>query len=374
MTTLPRPHPGGPRILSRLTRGFRRHSRPAPRRQSPISSKSSTRIRATCCSVICAAVRPGDPRRRGRLEADPRDPFGRSADWPAASRIERSLPPRPGAGSLERGPSAGASASVSAPISARSPPTGLWTSARPSTGRRASTRLAHPSFESTSMIRSTRNCCGTSASGGCGNCASPRASTPRDILPAGTLSRRDHPAGRSVRFRATSATRPTRGLRECLTSFYRRPATRSSTTAGCCRSSSATKWLGSSASRTPNSFPPRGPSPRRGPSCSIGQSVSHHWHRRIDRVQTSGGLHIGMSIGDLEIVLAAPLQPHAPGRHRRLHQRRRPAHGTAGPSEIVVSNSFHQSLSEHSQARCHELEAVEARNVGRISIRKLVAP
>jgi class 3 adenylate cyclase len=39
----------------------------------------------------------------------------------------------------------------------------------------------------------------------------------------------------------------------------------------------------------------------------------------------------------------------------------------AGPSEIVVSNSFHRLLEGDMQAKFQELEPVEARNVGRIS-------
>jgi hypothetical protein len=35
---------------------------------------------------------------------------------------------------------------------------------------------------------------------------------------------------------------------------------------------------------------------------SVGASVSHHWQRHIDRVQPSGGLHIGMALGDVQIV------------------------------------------------------------------------
>ena len=38
-----------------------------------------------------------------------------------------------------------------------------------------------------------------------------------------------------------------------------------------------------------------------------------------------------------------------------------------------MSNAFHQSLSEPAQARCSEIEPVEARNVGRIRSWKLVA-
>ena len=39
---------------------------------------------------------------------------------------------------------------------------------------------------------------------------------------------------------------------------------------------------------------------------SIGNSVSHHWQRQIDRVQAAGGVHIGLAIGDLQIVAMRP--------------------------------------------------------------------
>ena len=99
---------------------------------------------------------------------------------------------------------------------------------------------------------------------------------------------------------------------------------------------------------------------------SIGQSISDHWQRRIDRVQASGGLHIGMAVGDLQIVSLRPFS--------RLHQG---AIGdcinvaarlmaVAGQGEIVVSNAFHQQLPEEAQGEFAEVEPFEAKNVGRI--------
>jgi class 3 adenylate cyclase len=40
--------------------------------------------------------------------------------------------------------------------------------------------------------------------------------------------------------------------------------------------------------------------------CRIGDSVSQHWQRRIDRVQSASGLHVGIAIGDLQIVSLRP--------------------------------------------------------------------
>ncbi len=104
---------------------------------------------------------------------------------------------------------------------------------------------------------------------------------------------------------------------------------------------------------------------------SIGQSVSDQWQRRIDRVQASGGLHIGMAVGDLQIVSLRPFS--------RLHQ------GAIGDcinvaarlmavavqGEIVVSNAFHQQLPEEAQCNFVEVEPFEAKNVGRIRAWKL---
>lgn len=59
---------------------------------------------------------------------------------------------------------------------------------------------------------------------------------------------------------------------------------------------------------------------------SIGESVANQWQRRIDRVQTSGGVHIGMAVGDLQIGLVAAVQPSTRRCDRGLHQRRSPAH------------------------------------------------
>jgi hypothetical protein len=40
--------------------------------------------------------------------------------------------------------------------------------------------------------------------------------------------------------------------------------------------------------------------------CRIGESVSQRWQRRIDRVQTAAGLHVGIALGDLQIVSLRP--------------------------------------------------------------------
>jgi class 3 adenylate cyclase len=100
--------------------------------------------------------------------------------------------------------------------------------------------------------------------------------------------------------------------------------------------------------------------------CRIGDSVSQHWQRRIDRVQSASGLHVGIALGDLQVVSLRPfsrLHVGAIGDCINVAARLR---ALAGEGEIVVSNAFHEKVSEEGQARCVEIEPVEARNVGRI--------
>lgn len=103
----------------------------------------------------------------------------------------------------------------------------------------------------------------------------------------------------------------------------------------------------------------------------IGSSVCDLWQRQIDRVQRSGGSHIGMAIGNLQVV---QLQPFSPTRisaigdainitARLLEE--------AGPGEIVASNSLVQRLSPHWQGQFRELSPIEARNMGLIKTWKL---
>ncbi|QEL21075.1 adenylate/guanylate cyclase domain-containing protein [Limnoglobus roseus] len=99
---------------------------------------------------------------------------------------------------------------------------------------------------------------------------------------------------------------------------------------------------------------------------SIGNSVSHHWQRQIDRVQNSGGVHVGLAIGDLQIVSLRPFgRTHVGAIGDCINVAAR-LMSTAGPGEVAASNSFLQSLDEETQGQFQEVEPVEARNVGRI--------
>jgi len=103
----------------------------------------------------------------------------------------------------------------------------------------------------------------------------------------------------------------------------------------------------------------------------IGSSVSNRWQREIDRIQPSGGVHIGMAMGDIQSVLYRPFcRSHvgivgdAVNVAARLLAR-------AATNEIVVSNTYFQTLSDRTQATFAELEPLEAKNVGLIKAWKL---
>lgn len=107
---------------------------------------------------------------------------------------------------------------------------------------------------------------------------------------------------------------------------------------------------------------------------NIGNSVSHHWQRQIDRMQTSGGVHIGVAIGDLQIVSLRPFgRTHVGAVGDCINVAAR-LMAVAGPGEIVVSNSFLRTLKEGDSAQFQEIDPVEGKNVGRIKAWKLAAP
>jgi class 3 adenylate cyclase len=90
-------------------------------------------------------------------------------------------------------------------------------------------------------------------------------------------------------------------------------------------------------------------------------------------VQSASGLHVGIALGDLQIVSLRPfsrLHIGAIGDCINVASR---LLSLAGPGEVVLSNAFHQQLDERHQARCSEIEPIDARNVGRIRAWKLTA-
>lgn len=103
----------------------------------------------------------------------------------------------------------------------------------------------------------------------------------------------------------------------------------------------------------------------------IGNSVSNEWQRQIDHLQSASGCHIGMAIGDLNIM---PLRPFSRAHMGAIADSINTAarlSSAAASDEIVVSNALFQKLSEHSQAKFQEMPPVEARNIGRMRAWKL---
>lgn len=99
---------------------------------------------------------------------------------------------------------------------------------------------------------------------------------------------------------------------------------------------------------------------------NIGNSVAARWQGLIDREQTSCGVHIGIAVGDLQMVSLRPFSRRYMGAIGDCINLGARLMASAGPSEIMVSNSFYQRLDEKSQALFDALAPLEARNVGRL--------
>ena len=118
------------------------------------------------------------------------------------------------------------------------------------------------------------------------------------------------------------------------------------------------------------------PAPRRGDaeaalSCAhrlvdIGESVSDHWQRRIDRVQDAKGVHLGIAMGDLNLMRLRAFSSRHYGFIGDAVNMAARLMATAGPSEIVVSNRFHQALGDAAASQFAETPPIDAKNVGRI--------
>ena len=106
---------------------------------------------------------------------------------------------------------------------------------------------------------------------------------------------------------------------------------------------------------------------------SIGASVAQHWQRHLDRVQPSAGLHIGIAVGDLQIVSLRPFSRTHIGALGDCINLAARLMARAGQGEIVATNSFHRQLNDEEQRSFVRAEPVELRNVGKIQAWKLPA-
>ena len=99
----------------------------------------------------------------------------------------------------------------------------------------------------------------------------------------------------------------------------------------------------------------------------IGHSVANEWQRQIDRVQSARGVHIGIAMGEVQIVSLRPYGwAHLGAVSDAINMAARLLHD-ASAGEIVVSNTYYQGLDEALQGDFVELEDIEARNLGRIN-------
>jgi len=98
----------------------------------------------------------------------------------------------------------------------------------------------------------------------------------------------------------------------------------------------------------------------------IGNSVSRDWQRQIDRVQETTGVHVGMAIGDAQVVSQRAFgRAHLGAISDAMNLGSRLV-SHAQPGEIVVSNSLFWTLSEAYQENFEELAEIDARNIGRV--------
>jgi class 3 adenylate cyclase len=94
--------------------------------------------------------------------------------------------------------------------------------------------------------------------------------------------------------------------------------------------------------------------------------VSEHWQSRIDRVQKSRGVHIGIAMGDVSLM---PLRAFSTAHHGFIGDALNMAArlmAAAGPSDALVSNGFYQALSADGRKGFKPVDPVDGRNVGLI--------
>jgi class 3 adenylate cyclase len=99
---------------------------------------------------------------------------------------------------------------------------------------------------------------------------------------------------------------------------------------------------------------------------AAGASVSRRWQRAIDRVQPSKGVHIGLAMGDVDLL---PLRPfsrtHLGFMGEALNLATR-LMGEATADQAVATNTFYMAIDETLRQAFEAIEPVEAKNVGRI--------
>ncbi len=98
----------------------------------------------------------------------------------------------------------------------------------------------------------------------------------------------------------------------------------------------------------------------------IGASVMNEWQRQIDPLQPSAACHIGMAMGDINLMPLRPFSRTTMGAIGECINVAARLTAEAGPHEMVISNALYRRLPESLQQSLIEADAVEARNIGRI--------
>jgi len=99
---------------------------------------------------------------------------------------------------------------------------------------------------------------------------------------------------------------------------------------------------------------------------TLGDAISNEWQRQLDRLQPVRGSHIGMAMGDLQILSLRPFSRTHTGVIGDAINMAARLSSHAQPGQIVVSNIVYQGLCRSSQSLLRETEPIEAKNVGRI--------
>ncbi len=103
----------------------------------------------------------------------------------------------------------------------------------------------------------------------------------------------------------------------------------------------------------------------------IGDSVSAEWQRQIDRVQTGSGVHVGMAIGDLQIMPLLPFSRTFMGAVGDPVNTTARLHRETKTSEVLISNSLYHLLDPEMEANFEEVGLLEAKNVGTLRAWKM---
>jgi class 3 adenylate cyclase len=103
----------------------------------------------------------------------------------------------------------------------------------------------------------------------------------------------------------------------------------------------------------------------------IGASVATEWQRQIDQIQPAAGVHVSMTLGDLQVLSLRPLSRTHMGVIGDSINLASRLNAAAGCDEIVVSNTLYQRLLDPLRTEFQEVPPVEAKNIGRIRAWKL---